>query len=183
MSTLRDNLRPCSWRVNTGNIANDEIKEIQNSWCQYVYEGGKFLKYYRSLKKNEENEWIWAILQNITEHIVTSKRRLKGPPMKFGQYDIRLMPNGNLTQYFIKTEASDDMNDDQLVENQWSNDERTNDITNWNEGHEYDANRKDSKTKYLQECIIEESHKDIGLKKIGSNKIIGAFAWGAKSSS
>lgn len=61
-----------------------------------------------------------------------------------------------LNQELMKNEASYDINDDKLIDNQCIDDEITNDNTNKNEEHQYDANRKEVRTKFLQACTQEE---------------------------
>lgn len=49
-------------------------------------------------------------MQETTEHVVTSRKGARGPPMKIAQEDIIMIPKGELTLDPMKTDLNDDEN-------------------------------------------------------------------------
>lgn len=75
---------------------------------QRLTAGTKICVFHKSTKHNEPNEWITAYVVKADEHIVTCRRRAKGPPMTVSHNDIRIMPSGELTDILMRYECTDD---------------------------------------------------------------------------
>lgn len=73
--------------------------------------GRKALVYHKSSKQNEPNEWIRATVASVDEHMAMCKRATKGPPMCITYEDLRLLPDGELTQELMSKEVEDDAKD------------------------------------------------------------------------
>lgn len=89
--------------------------------------GTKIATFHKSSKQNEPNQWISAVVVKADEHVITCRRRNKGPPMTVSHNDVRLMPSGDLTEELMRYENEDDFTDDYRITN--PNDDTTNDQT------------------------------------------------------
>lgn len=90
--------------------------------------GTKVLIYHKSSKNNEPNEWVPARVVEAGEHIITCRRSDKGPPMNISHNDIRLMPEGELTDSLMRYECTDNQSDDnRSTNNPIRTDTQTND--------------------------------------------------------
>lgn len=74
--------------------------------------GTKIAAYNKSSKQNEPNEWILATVVREEEHVVTCRRRRKGPQMTVRHNYVRLMPTGEFKKTLMRYECSENISDD-----------------------------------------------------------------------
>lgn len=170
-----------------------KAKTSQTTSRDLLNPGMKALVYLKSSKNNESNEWADAIDQNADENIITCKRKSKGPDMKIGYKDIRIMRSGELTNELVRSDmntdkkAIDDMQNDNTTTNEMNqtNTEIPNDSTllnsenNTNTNLTVTAENSDLNIEtlniqnYLRAAIIGNLTKDIGDVQVGSDEVTG----------
>lgn len=116
--------------------------------------GTKVLVYYKSSKQNEQNEWIEATIQEVDEHVITCRKKMKGPPMKVSHGDVRLLPTGQLTRELMNDEMNDDNNDTILTNS-------TNNLLTNNPSHNHPNITNTTNSSYEDTETTETANKKI----------------------
>lgn len=69
---------------------------------------GKVLIYHKRYKQNVPNEWVEAKIEDVNDHIVTCRRRQKGPSMTVAHKDVRMIHRGPRTREIMMKQLSED---------------------------------------------------------------------------